>query len=132
MDGHSGMARTRPSRSVCPTIGTVSVSVKLSTVIRSSVPVPSNTELGTRYSVFITNNYHHDYAVLKNVSNARSRMAIVFFFVTNYFYCIKIYKTQLRERENGIYCISKRTIWMGSPSLHPRYNEYDKFVRWTS
>ena len=23
------------------------------------------------------------------------------------------------RRRTGIYCISKRTIWMGSPSLHP-------------
>ena len=72
---------TRPSRSVCSSVGTVSVWVRLSTVIRSSVPVPSNTELGTRYSVFITNHYHRDYAV-----NAIRRKAIVFLFVTNYFY----------------------------------------------
>ena len=39
---------------------------------------------------------------------------------------IKLSKSNfLREawrRRMGIYCISKRTIWMGSPSLHPKYS----------
>ena len=32
-------------------------------------------------------------------------------------------------RENGIYCISKRTIWMGSPSLHSLWEKYGRIQK---